>query len=176
VAVRNGTLYLTLPTVDQTQTLAAAEWLAMEHVRVIEASVDLSCATLGPIRLDSVVADGDVPSLDPSAHGIEGRNPGNGQLSLLEILRVANERKLIRRALIACATGGTAGLFEAYEAISYEILNSGVQDFAAGIGSREWLIAQGWITDEDDRRFLENHGPLQRGSLPCASRRASLSG
>jgi hypothetical protein len=28
-------------------------------------------------------------------------------------------------------------------------LNFGVQDFAPGIGSKEWLITQGWITDED---------------------------
>lgn len=144
---------------NQTHTLGAAEWLAIELVRLIEAGVDLSCGSLGPIRLDSVVADRDGRPPDPSAHAIERRNPGNGQLSLLQILRVANERKFIRKALIACTMGSAAGLFEAYEAISYEVLNSGRLDFAAGIGSREWLIAKGWITSLPES---SNHSAVRR--------------
>jgi hypothetical protein len=50
----------------------------------------------------------------------------------VNVRSLGDEQKLIRKALIACTTGSAAGLFEAYEAVSYEILNSCVQDFGRG--------------------------------------------
>jgi hypothetical protein len=155
VAVRGQSLYLTASVVNRAPTLAAAQWIAFELVRLIEAAADLRFRILSPICLDSVEPDrGEWPP-DPSARIVECNHPGNGQLSLLQILRVARERRFIRSALLARAPGSAGGLFEAYEAVTHEILNSDLLDFAAAVGTKEWLIAQGWITDEEDRRFLE---------------------
>lgn len=154
VAVRGASLYLTTPAIDRAATLAEAQWVAFELVRLIEAAADLRFRILGPICLDSVEPDHGGWPPDPSARVVEGKCPANG-LSLLQILQVARERRFIRSALLAGAPGNAGGLFEAYEAVTHEILNSRLLDFAAAVGTKEWLIAQGSITDEEDRRFLE---------------------
>lgn len=155
VAVRSESLYLTAPAVNRATTLGTAQWVAFELVRLIASAADLHFRLLGPICLDSLEpARGEWPP-DPLARVVEGKHSGNDQLSLLQILRVAREREFIRSAVLARAPGSAGGLFEAYEAVTHEILNAGLLDFAAAVGTKEWLIAQGWITDEEDRRFLE---------------------
>lgn len=39
-------------------------------------------------------------------------------------------------------------------------------DYIAGVGTREWLIDQGWVTDQEERSFLETvlHYGRQNGS------------
>jgi hypothetical protein len=33
-------------------------------------------------------------------------------------------------------------------------MNLGLPDYAAHVGTKEWLVRKGWITDADDDRFL----------------------
>jgi hypothetical protein len=89
---------------------------------------------------------------------MKSNHPANRQLSLLQIVQGACERKLIRHALIACSTGSVAGLFEAYGGHQLRSLELRCPGFRAGHRQQGMVIAQGWITDEDDRRFLETVG------------------
>lgn len=84
----------------------------------------------------------------------QGGNPD--QPSLRQIISVALGRPRVREALFAYATGGPGGMFEAYEAICYELSDCGVlNNDDAYIGSKQWLVQQGWITEEEDDRFLK---------------------
>src|SRR5262249_29436349 len=71
------------------------------------------------------------------------------------LINVCRNREGIHRAVLAYAAGGPAGLSEAYAAIGSEIMNCVTLNYDAGVGTREWLMQQGWGTDEQDDRFLK---------------------
>jgi len=75
--------------------------------------------------------------------------------SLLDILRTARERDQIRKAICRFRAGGPEGLFDAYEALSYELMNCGASDYTRDVGTREWLAENGWATEGEIDRFLE---------------------
>jgi hypothetical protein len=76
------------------------------------------------------------------------------QLSMAQILDAARKRERICTAILDFAYGGAKGLFDAYEAISYEIMNAGFLNYSASVGTREWLIQEGLISDQEEDRFL----------------------
>jgi hypothetical protein len=101
-------------------------------------------------------------SFDRNALAIEGREPLTHESglpeevpSLLDILRTARERDQIRKAICRFRAGGPEGLFDAYEALSYELMSCGASDYTRDVGTREWLAENGWATEEEIDRFLE---------------------
>jgi hypothetical protein len=120
---------------DSTQTRIAAEWGAYDRLNLFNASAYLLFGILDPTEITRTL------SVDAS--------DGDDGPSLALVLNVARDRDQIRKALLAFASGGAAGLFQSYEALTYEITNC-----VARTGTKEWLVEQGWITDEEDERFL----------------------
>ena len=101
-------------------------------------------------------------SFDGSAVAIEGSQPFTHESSLPEevpslfdILRTARERDQLRKAICRFRAGGPEGLFDAYEALSYELMSCGASDYTRDVGTREWLAENGWATEEEIDRFLE---------------------
>ena len=101
-------------------------------------------------------------SFDRNAVAIEGREPFTQESglpeevpSLLDIFRTAREREQIRMAICRFRAGGPEGLFDAYEALSYELMSCGASDYTRDVGTREWLAENGWATKEEIDRFLE---------------------
>jgi hypothetical protein len=101
-------------------------------------------------------------SFDRNAVAIEGSEPFTHESglpeevpSLLDILRTARERDQIRKAICLFRAGGPEGLFDAYEALSYELMSCGASDYTRDVGTREWLAENGWATEGEIDRFLE---------------------
>jgi hypothetical protein len=46
-------------------------------------------------------------------------------------------------------------LFDAYEALTYELMRIGASDYARDVGTREWLAEKGWTSLEELDRFME---------------------
>jgi hypothetical protein len=123
------------------------EWKAYEFARLTAAAARLRFEILSPIQLTPVEV-------------YEGETLSRAALStdrptLSQILNVASRRDQIRKALLSYAAGGAVGLFEAYEAVCHEIMNRSFPSYAAGCGTKEWMVRQGWIEDEEDDRFLK---------------------
>ena len=155
VAVRGESLYLTAPAVNRASTLAAAQWVAFELVRLIEAAADLRFRILSPICLDSVEPDrGEWPP-DPTARVVEGRHPGNGKYPSSKSFRSPASAGSSAARSSHERLGARADCSRLMRPSHTRSLNSDLLDFAAAVGTKEWLVAQGWITDEEDRRFLE---------------------
>jgi hypothetical protein len=114
---------------DRLEARTAAEWEAYE-------------LAVHPMRPGAVELAGTVGSEVP---------PPSSPATLRAVLT----RERIRAALFAYASGGAMGLLEAYEELNYEIMTCGLVDGAAGIGTRQWLLRQGWITEEEEDRFLK---------------------
>jgi hypothetical protein len=102
------------------------------------------------------------PSTDRIAVASEGSEPFTHESgppeevpSLLDILRTARSRDQIRKAICRFRAGGPEGLFDAYEALSYELMSCGASDYTRDVGTREWLAENGWATEEEIDRFLE---------------------
>jgi hypothetical protein len=74
--------------------------------------------------------------------------------SIQEILKVAQERELFRKALLLYQAGGADGLFGAYDALSYELIRTGAMDYDRGMGTKEWIVERRWATDSEIDRFL----------------------
>jgi hypothetical protein len=136
VEVRGESLPVRSPALGSVSDLAAAQWETYDLVRLLVASAYLRSDALDPVT---------------------GRNAQRSEdrVSILQTVNVARDRAPIRKAVLAYAAGGAEGLFEAYEALGSEIMNCTVLDYDAGIGTREWLVQQGWITEEEDDRFLK---------------------
>jgi hypothetical protein len=115
----------------------AAEWRTYESDRLIEACTSLHCASAN------------VPSREGNHASVVD------DVTVSKIVNVARQRERIRKAILDYASGGARGLFDAYESISYEIMNCGLPNYAASIGTKEWLIRQGWISEEEEDRFLK---------------------
>jgi hypothetical protein len=125
-AVADGeSLYVKSPEIDRADSQIVAEWAAYELVRLMAASAYLHFGTPSQLRLVSVQKREMVP-LSLNAISVAGV----AELRLSEIIQVGLERQQVRKALLAHAAGGAAGLFEAYEAVTHEVLNCGVLDFA----------------------------------------------
>jgi hypothetical protein len=92
------------------------------------------------------------------------------EVTVSQIVNVAHERERIRKAILDYAFGGARGLFDAYESISYEVMNCGLPNYAASIGTKEWLIQRGWISEEEEDRFLKTvlYFRIPHGSPPPA--------
>ena len=133
---------------DSAKARNAAEWAAYDRLNLFAASVYLLFGTLDPADVSSVKQDVGASAIAP-IRTVDTSDPDDNGPSLAQVLEVARKRDQVRNALLAYASGGAAGLFESYEALSYEIM-----DCVAGIGTKEWLVGQGWITEEEDDRFL----------------------
>jgi hypothetical protein len=75
--------------------------------------------------------------------------------SLLDILRTARDRNFVRKAICAFRAGGPEGLFDAYEALTYELMERGASDYARDLGTREWLDESGWASKQEIDSFIE---------------------
>jgi hypothetical protein len=75
--------------------------------------------------------------------------------SLLEILQMARDRNFVRKAICSFRAGGPEGLFDAYEALTDELMERGASDFTMGMGTREWLIERGWATARQIDGFID---------------------
>jgi hypothetical protein len=124
---------------------AADAWRAFKLVHLLRAAAHLTFS-----------------SFDRNAVAIEGSEPFTHESSLPEevpslfdILRTACEREQIRKAICRFRAGGPEGLFDAYEALSYELMSCGASDYTRDVGTREWLAENGWATEEEIDRFLE---------------------
>lgn len=118
---------------------ASAQWEAHELVRLLVACAYLRSETLhsGSKRKgESIAFCGE-------------------DLSISQVIVVARERAAIRQALFSYAAGGADRLFEAYEAVGSEIKNCTALDYGSGIGAKEWMVEQGWMTEEEYDRFLD---------------------
>jgi hypothetical protein len=124
----------------------AAEWKGYEFARLVWAAARLRFGILNPIRL--------VPVEDAEMEPPSDATISTDQPTLSQILRIAYERGHIRKALLSYAAGGAAGLFDAYEAICEEIVSRGLPDYASGCGTKEWLVLQEWIAEDEDEQFL----------------------
>jgi len=150
-AVEGRSLYLRSPVIDRVEKEADAEWAAYEFVRLISAA----------LQLRSVAVFLEFQSIEAQDHALvmnqestyPTRNSG-GELSVHEVMNVAQHRGHVRSALLAFADGGAEGLYKAYEALTYELLDAQLLDFG-GVGTREWLIQQGWVTEPEEARFLD---------------------
>jgi len=123
----------------------ATEWKGYEFARLVWAAARLRFG-INPIGLVPVE---DAEMGPPSDATISTDEP-----TLSQILRIADESGHIRKALLSYAAGGAAGLFDAYEAICEEIVSRGLPDYASGCGTKEWLVLQAWIAEDEDDRFL----------------------
>ena len=115
-------------------------------------------------------------SFDRNAVASEGSEPftnESGRLeevpSVLDILRTARERDQIRKAICRFRAGGPEGLFDAYEALSYELMSCGASDYTRDVGTREWLAENGWATEGEIDRFLETVLCARRDLNPPAA-------
>ena len=125
----------------------ATEWKTYEFARLTAAAARLRFGILSPIQL-TPVEDYEGDALPRSAVSTDWP-------TLSQILSVARKRDQIRKALLSYAAGGAVGLFDAYEAVCHEIMNRSFPTYAAGCGTREWMVQQGWIEEEEDDRFLK---------------------
>ena len=151
-AVDGHSLYLRSQGIDRIKKRVDAEWAAYELVRLISAALHLR---VGPVFLEfqSVEALTDPLVIDRQSTPV--RHNGTQELSVAKIMKAAQHRENVRSALLAYADGGADGLFKAYEALGYELMDTQRLDYAAGIGTREWLIQQGWVSEPEEGRFLE---------------------
>jgi hypothetical protein len=124
----------------------ATDWKGYEFARLVWAAARLRFGILNPIHLAPV----EDAEMDPPSDATISTD----QPTLSQILRIAYERGHIRKALLSYAAGGAAGLFDAYEAICEEIVSRSLPDYASGCGTKEWLVLQEWIAEDEDDRFL----------------------
>jgi len=128
-------------------TNASEAWKIFTLVHLLNASAHLLFGRFERISVDVCDFDGGA-SVEP--------DPSDEDLpSLLEILQMARDRNFVRRAICSFRAGGPEGLFDAYEALTYELMERGASDFTEDIGTREWLIEQGWATARQIDGFIE---------------------
>jgi hypothetical protein len=126
---------------------AATEWRTYEFARLTAAAARLRFGILSPIQL--------TPVEDYEGKALPTLALSTDRPTLSQILNVAIKRDQIRKALLSYAAGGAVGLFDAYEAVCHEIMNRSFPSYAAGCGTKEWMVQQGWIEEEEDDRFLK---------------------
>jgi hypothetical protein len=161
VRTRNEWLDLAIPPLKRTYTRPAAEWIALELMNVIVAAADLCFGEEVLIRVVSVEPDDGnwVPD-----QWTQISKP-NRQLPLSEVTFVAFERRHIRNALLGRLVGTASGFFDCYEEILQEIFDAKVLFINDdNMGSKEWIIAQGWAVETEIDAFLETivHYKAQR--------------
>ena len=151
-AVEGRSLYLRSPVIDRVEKEEDAEWAAYEFVRLVSAALQLRGVAVF-LEFQSIeTPDHALVVNQESAHL---RRNGGGELSVHEVMNVAQHWGDVRSALLAFADGGAEGLFKAYEALTCELLDAQLLDYAGGVGTREWLIQQGWVTEPEEARFLD---------------------
>jgi hypothetical protein len=146
--VKGDVLHLTWPALRADASETVAEWAAYELLRLLEAAAYLYFGSRLTLRLGSVAFSDRLP-----AESLAG--PSKASSTLVRIVEAAQTHRHLRSAVLAHAAGGARGLLKAYEAISYEIMDRGLPDYDSHIGTREWLVRQGGITDAEDRGFLD---------------------
>jgi hypothetical protein len=149
VVVDGGSLYLKSSAIDRIERLADAQWAAYKFVRLISAALRLGGVAVF-MEFQSIESQTDAIAMDPGTH-----RRGCAELSVGKAMNAARHRQHVRSALLAYADGGAAGLFKAYEELTYELMDTGRLDYAGGVGTREWLIQQGWVTEPEEARFLD---------------------
>jgi hypothetical protein len=151
-AVDGGSLYLRSLAIDRIEKQADAEWAAYELVRLISAAVQLRSIAVF-LEFQSIEAQTDALILNRET--TQAHRNGSEELSVAKVMNAAQHRGHVRSAILAYADGGAEGLFKAYEALTYELMDTQRLDYAGGIGTREWLIQQGWVTEPEEASFLD---------------------
>lgn len=177
VGVDGDSLYLTSPDINKIDNRAPAEWAAYELIRLISAAANIRFGTVVLVRFQSVLPNSDAISWNREFQR-NGNTVRHGQ-PLLQAVIAAQRRPDLRTALLACAAGGADGLFRAYEALCSELMSTSPLDYAGGEGTREWLIKQGWVDEQEEQQFLDtvvhygrqNGAPSFRTSSPCEAQR-----
>jgi hypothetical protein len=127
----------------------SAQWAGYELVRLVSAAADLRFGSISPLRFESVV--GQMSPFSPAnVELLRNDDIPARDLPLSRFVLAAQSRHQIRTALLACAQGGAEGLFQAYEALCSDLM-----DYAVGIGTKEWLIEQGWVEEQEEESFLD---------------------
>jgi hypothetical protein len=157
--VDGESLYLISPDVNEMDIQTSAEWASYELVRLISAAAYLRFGTASPVRFHSVQGQTDLFTASPKVHS-NGHNVSNAP-SLWRAVRAAQLRQHVRTALLACAGGGADGLFRAYEALCTDLM-----DYIPGVGTREWLIEQGWVDERQEQSFLDTVIHYGRHNIP----------
>jgi hypothetical protein len=133
-----------------------AEWIVSDLVHLLNAAAHLCFGPFYRINLAAGPDQAEAVRLDPQDVSLEN-------VSLQEIVHVAGERELFRKAVRSFSAGGPDGLFEAFEALSYELIRSGVSDYTRDIGTKEWMVSQGWATATEIDSFLSTVVYCRRG-------------
>lgn len=144
VMLHEGSFYL--KPLNSVSSPSAAEWKTYEFARLMAAAAHLRFGILSPIQL--------APVADHGGQALSHAALSTDRVTLSQILNVAFLRDQIRKALLSYAAGGAVGLFDAYEAVCHEIMNRSFPNYSAGSGTKEWMVLQGWIAEEEDDRFL----------------------
>ena len=146
--VRDESLYIESSEVDRAKSRIAAEWVAFDFTKLLLAVFEMNFGERAILHLISVRESGsDVNYRLPVRQ--------NSEPTLFQqMIRLALDRPHARGAILAYASGGADGLFRAYEALTYEILNLGLTPSSTGVGTKQWLVENGWITEAEDDRFL----------------------
>jgi len=118
----------------------AVEWDAYELAQLITPPAPLLSNTLDRIEY--------------AAEELAGADTSAAALTSAQIKSVALNRDRIYKAIVAYILGGAIRLFEAYEELNYEIMDYAAPDQTPSSGPRQWMISRGWITGEDEDRFL----------------------
>src|SRR5262249_2582260 len=150
--VNGCSLHLRSSAIDRLENRADAEWAAYEFVRLISASLRVRGLAVF-LEFQSIEAKTDVPIM--TQLNTERHRNGAEELSVAMGMNAAHHREQVRCAFFGYADGGAEGLFRAYEALTYELMDTGRLDYAGGVGTREWLIQQGWVTEPEEARFLD---------------------
>jgi hypothetical protein len=145
-------LYLRSLAIDRIKNQTDAEWAAYELVRLISAVLQLRSMAVF-LEFQSIEVQTDALILDRDS--TQARRNGSEEISVAKVMNAAQHRGHVRSALLAFADGGAEGLFKAYEALTYELLDARLLDYAGSVGTREWLIQQGWVTESEEARFLD---------------------
>src|SRR5262249_2246107 len=119
----------------------AAHWIVQKTIRLLNAAANLCFGEFD--RIELAVGDRRLSNEDEKAPSVS------------DVFRLARERELVRKAFLSFHAAGPEGLFEAYEAISSELMRCGVTDYSRNIGTKEWIVQEGWADGEEIERFLD---------------------
>jgi hypothetical protein len=121
-------------------------WKIFTLVHLLNAAAHL---LFGPF--DRIAVDiGESGTAQPEPSPLPERLP-----SLLDILRTARDRNFVRKAICGFRAGGPEGLFDAYEALTYELMERGASEYARDRGTREWLDESGWASKQEIDSLIE---------------------
>jgi hypothetical protein len=146
-----GTFYMEGSLVPQPTGDPSTAWEAYRLIRLLNAIANLRLGSFHRIRL---------------RNGAEARL--DWAPSLAELFRQATDRELYGSAICSFDAGGPEGLFESYDALSYEIVRSGLAASAGGQSIKDWIVDRGWAAADEMTRFLQRVNSFRGEPNPAA--------